>query len=41
MVALDLATQLPLDVFVEVHAEGFSAQRHEYGTGAEVYCSEH
>jgi hypothetical protein len=31
----------PLDVFVEVHAEGFSAQRHEYGTGAQVYCSEY
>jgi len=39
MVAVDLATQLPLDVFVEVHAE--DAQRHEYGTGAQVYCSEY
>ena len=29
-----------LRVFVEMHAEGPDAERHEYSTGTEVYCSE-
>jgi hypothetical protein len=31
------SSHLLLNIFVEVSAKGFGAERHEYGTGAYVY----